>query len=338
MIHFQEAIFKRIEEIIGDKNSIVPCIAEILGTSTDSVYRRMRLNTALTFDEGIKLAQRFGISLSSLTNEQANASLFFHRPGIDSLDKYRIYLEASLVQLQNISAYEDHFMYYSAKEVPIFYHFGFPLLAKFKIFIWLRSMYGLKINGRPIEMREIPQEFIDIAHQQHLEYQKINSIEIWNETSLHCIIRQMEFAFSSGYITDKDILLTICDEIMDMLRLISIQASAGKKSGLNSKIKTYESDGDCNIYFHEILLMDNHILAKVDKSKLVYIIPYAGLNYLHSFDQDLACDMEKYLKAQTERCVHLKTATDKDRNKFFTVYANKVNRLVQKIKEEDPFI
>jgi len=59
---------EHLKKVAPKNMSLVDEIAEILGLSNDSAYRRLRGETALSLDETMLLCKKFRISLDMLTN------------------------------------------------------------------------------------------------------------------------------------------------------------------------------------------------------------------------------------------------------------------------------
>ncbi|RPI43230.1 MAG: helix-turn-helix domain-containing protein [Bacteroidetes bacterium] len=80
----QLQIFRRIRDQLPGHVSLVDEVADILGVSNDSAYRRIRGEKALSIQEVSKLAETFRISLDDLTAGHSDTVTFranFLRPG-----------------------------------------------------------------------------------------------------------------------------------------------------------------------------------------------------------------------------------------------------------------
>ena len=68
----QTAIFQAIKHRLPENYSFVHEIAELLGISYDSAYRRIRGDKPLTLDELILLNEKFGLSIDTFLNVETN--------------------------------------------------------------------------------------------------------------------------------------------------------------------------------------------------------------------------------------------------------------------------
>jgi transcriptional regulator with XRE-family HTH domain len=72
----QKALFDRIRELLPSSTSFVHEIADLLGISYDSAYRRIRGEKTLSMEELYKISNKYRISLDALFGVQANSIIF----------------------------------------------------------------------------------------------------------------------------------------------------------------------------------------------------------------------------------------------------------------------
>lgn len=334
---FQLLFLEKLKEQIGEKHTLVDVITDILDISKDSAYRRMRGDSVLSFDETVKLANHHRVSLSSVAGHTDNSAVFQRQSFIKNLDNYRDYMRSSLEQLKFVQSQRNHMLYYQAKDIPAFYHYALPKLAAFKIYVWLKSVYGIdKIDGQNYNLSMIPEDIIDLARQQWEIFSRINTTEIWSETTIRSIINQIEYYYEAGFFSSKEEALQICDEFKEMMKIIYKQALNGQKvHAVNNEVF---SGASYSMYFHEILLMDNHILVEYGDHNIMYFIPYAGINYLSTADPNLTTDLSEYMDNQIKKAASIDNISEKERNKFFIRIKNKIDALREKIISTDPFL
>ncbi len=205
------------------------------------------------------------------------------------------------------------------------------------MFVWLKSIYGVQhLNGFQYELDMIPQDLKDLGLELWEAYSRINSVEIWNDTTILSLLNQLEYYYEAGLLNSKEEAIAICEEYQEMMKLIYRQALRGKKA----HHKNTEEFGSANyhMYYHEILIMDNHILAELDQNKKIYFVPYAGLNYLNTNDPALTESMSNYLGGQKEKSSLISNISEKERNKFFIRIKNRIDQLKSKIEMTNPFM
>jgi hypothetical protein len=241
------------------------------------------------------------------------------------------------LQLRSVKNYKSHQLIYQAKDVPIFYHFGFPKLGAFKMFVWLKSIYGIdRLDGLQHELDMIPPDLRQLGEDLWEAYAQLNCVEIWNDNTIHSLINQLEYYYEAGLLSSKEEAIAICDEYQEMMKLIYRQALSGKK--VHPKNTDEFSSADYKMYYHEILIMDNHILAELDRNKRIYFMPYAGLNFLNSTDPLLTGNISEYLTEQQKKSSLISNISEKERNKFFIRIKNRIDQLKNKIENTNPFM
>ncbi len=334
---YQRVFWEKIDNLLQGQYSLPDEIAVALQISKDAAYRRLRGETTLSFDETVLLARHFNISLNDITGISEKSVIFNHGDFIDTIDDYRTYMKGSLEMLQSIVQQKDHMMYYSAKDVPVFYQFAFPELAAFKIYVWLKSVYGIsKINDQNYNVSMIPEDLLELASAQWEAFSRINSIEIWNDTTVMSFIKQIDYYYEAGLFSNREEALVICDRFHEMMKLIYKQALNGNKVHA-TKSEVYTS-ASYKMYYHEILIMDNHIVAEFNENRLFYFVPYAGVNYLSTSDITMGKKMKDYFLNQCKQSSLISDLSDKDRNKFFIRIKNRIDQVREKIATTDPFM
>ena len=334
--YYQQILLERVKDQMPENQSVVDHITDILDLSKDSAYRRLRNETSLSFDEAIKLASHFHIPMNELVGSTSQSAVFNRHSSINSLQAYRDYLQQSILTLNSIKEQRKHQMIYSAKDIPIFYQFAFPKLTAFKIYVWLKSVYDIQtIDSEYYSLRDIPQDLLDLAREQWSLFSQINTIEIWNDTTILSLINQIAYYYEAGMLTDEEEALAICDEFQEMIKIIYKQAVSGQK--LHASNPEVNSGAFCKMYYHEILIMDNHILAEFGDNQHLYLVPYAGLNYMSTSDPELVKSLTAYLQAQIRKSALMSDVSEKERNKFFFRIKAKIDQLRDKIKATNPF-
>ena len=332
----QEALFSKIRDTITNKKELPKVMQDVLGCSADSAYRRLRGETALSIDEAYKLSNHFQVALSDLESFRGDHVTFIKRPFINSEARFEHFLHQSFGHLELLLEDPNHLMYYTAKDIPPFYQYRFRTLAAFKIYVWLRSFYDVKlVDDKDYSLSTIPEHLLDLAYKQWEAYSKINAIEIWNDTTILSLINQIEFYYEAGLLASKEEALSICDEFMEMIKVVYKQAIFGKR--MADEEKDIPSKVPYKLFYNEVLIMDNNILSKVH-GRLIYNVPYAAVNYISTTNEELCGHMEEYILRQAHKSALISDVSEKERNKFFIRMRNKVEALRDRIEQSNPFL
>ncbi len=335
-MHMQLALFEKIKSMHSDKKILPKLLQDILGISADSAYRRLRGETVLSIDEAYKLSNHFQVSLADLESFRNNHVIFSKQPFIDSVENFEKYMQVSLSHLEQLIEDPNHLLLYTAKDIPIFYPYKYRKLGAFKIYVWMRSFFDIKqLNEEQHDMSSIPDSLLDLAHKQWEVYAKVNTIEIWNETTIQSLLNQIEYYFDAGLLQNKEEALEICDEFIDLLKLIYKQAIHGKRMMLTDEERP--TTIPFKMYFNEVLIMDNNLIACAHGRKL-YSIPYGAVNYINTTNEELTNDMYQYIMRQAHKSSLISDVSEKDRNRFFLRLRNRVVGLRERIETKNPFL
>jgi hypothetical protein len=334
---FQEILFERMRTQLDPKFSLADVVADVLKLSHDACYRRIRGVTQITFDEAVSLARHTRISLNEIAGQADTTAVFEQWPIIKNFDDCYAYMQRSLESLERIKAIKGHMLYYQAKDIPVFYHFAFPKMARFKLYVWMKTIYDVqKIDGQNYNMDMIPQKILDLAQKQWEVFSQLNTIEIWNDTTVTSLVSQMEYYYEAGLLSSKEEAFEICDDFHKMMKNIYKQALQGNKvHGTNHDVFTGAS---YQMYYHEILLMDNTVLADMGDGRLSYFLPYAGVNYVSTTDPKVVAEIRDFVQAQARKSALISDVSEKDRNRFFIRIRNQIDQVRDKIKNTNPFL
>lgn len=330
----QEALFAKIRETMANPKELAKVVQDILNVSADAAYRRLRSETALSIDEAYKLSNHYKVALSDLESFRSDHVTFVKRPFIDSIEKFEFFMKQSLEQLNALTSDPNHLMVYTAKDVPLFYQYKYKELGAFKIYVWMRGIYDIeRINNEYYTVSKIPERLLDLAQKQWEAYSRINAIEIWNDTTITSSLNQIHYYYEAGMLEGKEEALLLCDQMDDMLKLIYKQARFGKRVYENGE----PTNIDYKLYFHEVLIMDNNIISKIN-NRLIYNIPYAAVNFLSTTNEELAGEMYHYILRQAQKSSYMTDVSEKDRNKFFLRLRNRIDDLRSRIENSEPFM
>jgi hypothetical protein len=139
-------------------SSLVYELSDLLGVSTDSIYRRLRGETHLSFEEIALLSSHYHISMDML-NETAPGLVAFQYSMLDHPENFRRHWVAMLNDLRSIDAAAHKEIVYAAIDIPIFHHFHYPALMDFKMFYWQREV----INDPALKDRSLMKGLVDDA-------------------------------------------------------------------------------------------------------------------------------------------------------------------------------
>ena len=318
----QEFLFQRIKELLGQDDSMVDSVAEILHISTDSAYRRIRGETPIVLDEARELCLHFKLSLDTLLDVRAGSTLFQNIRINTRTYVYEQFLKDLLKQMQFVDSFEHKEIIYRTKDISLFHNFYFEPLIAYRYFFWMKTIIQHPdFTGREFTMNCAPAEIIDLSQQLSRQYNKIPSVEIWNTECVNAAISQIEFYKDSGYFSETSDIKLIYEALEETLSHLKNEVEYGSKfmpqEGRDLKKNNFA------FYFNRVLLGDNTIMVITDNTKTVFL-NYDGLNYLTTRDEDFCNSCHEDLKNLLKRSTIISETSEKQRNIFFGIMLNKV--------------
>ena len=314
----------RIKDMLPPSQSLVNELAEVLEVSSDSAYRRIRGETALTIDEISVLCTHFNIGFDIFSEQTGTVSFDFDK--LSGIEGFRQYLTGIRNTLVSLARAENAELYYAALDVPIVHHFNYPELSAFKIFYWLKdvinepSMEGLKYNPSIIDA-----DLLALGKEIYDAYCNILSIEIWTPATLNSSIAQLEYYWDSGLFESQEVALAICTQLEEEVRTIQKHAEWGNKIATENEAENFK------LYFSEIEIGNNCILTSVSNVRTVFM-SFHTFNKLTTVNTVFCDDTYKWLSNLIRKSTLISGVSEKQRYMFFKQIYDKLAKLKQRLE------
>ena len=289
--------------------SYVEELASLLDISRDSVYRRIRGETELTISETLKICEHYHISLHELNQEKSN--LFSFSFQMMDREHYTLYdwLKSVLGHLEFIHNYtgESELIYYT-KDLPVFYYFNYPNLARFKFYFWMKTiLHYPEYERSKYNFELVSKELIQTGTRIWEKYCSVPSTEIWGEETITVTFKQIEYYMECGYFEDRADAMIIMDEFEQLIKDSRDYMIAGKKPHAGAALQIYKND---------ILIGDNSILFKLDDKRLAFL-PLGNLSILRTTNEVFNEHLDTLFTNIIKRSIRISTTGEKERNKYF---------------------
>jgi transcriptional regulator with XRE-family HTH domain len=323
----QQIFFQQIKAKIPENLSFVHEVAELLGISYDSAYRRIRGEKELSMEELYQLSQRFNISLDALLGIKANNVVF--RKFALSTGQFNIknWLGMILEDVRTIHAMSHREMIYAAKDPPIFQYFHYPEIAAFKFFFWEKTIYDFpEYIDKKFRIDEIDPEIIEIGNTIRRMITKIPTIELWNEDTFRIFMRQIEYYWVSGYFARRADVTGLVDTIEKWIRHIQKEAELGYRF---DEGQTQEGiPNSYALYENEVVLNDNTIFVRAGEQMTTYVT-FNVISLLVTRDQAFCSNVEHHMRQLMKKSNLISLSGEKERNRFF----NKLLGMIEKTRQ-----
>lgn len=321
----QKELFEKLRPLIPANKTMAEYMADLLYLSNDSIYRRLRGETQLSLQELKTICQHFGLSADSLINLRRENQITCDVGKVGkSQNGFMDFLKGLNLELEKLAQFANPHVIYSGKDIPFFYNLMFPRLFAFKYHMWMQVF---ALNPDYIHKTFDPEikdpELISAARKILQRFNSVPSIEIWNEENINGILIQIDFYRNSKYFSSTAEILSMYDEVDELIYHIEKQAEAGYKflPGQNPDIQ----QGHYSMLINKVSLSDNLILVRSgDRCKT--FINYTVLDFISTNDPGFCLEVETYLQNIIRRSTQISQENIKMRSIFFNHQHQKVQQ------------
>ena len=318
----QQQLFQIIKARLTADASMADEIAKVLNVSSDSAYRRMRGEKLISFEELYLLCTTYRISLDQLMNIQTGGFVFqgnIVNPKTFGFDQYLTNMMHTLAYFNSFNSKE---LYYSCKDMPIFHHFHFRDVAAFKWFFWLKTyMQFPEFARKKFKFSDYPDDLFELDQKVLGLYNQLPTVEIWNIESMSIFFRQVEFYRDGQVFESEEDILRLYEALENTWNHLEAQATLGYKFRHNDPEK--KKLGEYKMYFNEVLLGDNSLLAITDETK-ASILTHTTFNYIMTRDVAFTENMYAQLQNQMRRSTLISAVSEKERGRFFRIIRERI--------------
>ena len=320
--HLQEQLFQHLKNRLPVQASLVDEIALTLDISTDSAYRRIRGEKTLSLEEVHKLCTRFKLSLDNLLNLQTDGFLFSGNFVAADSFQFDVYLANIVQHLKYMCSFKERKMYYLCKDFPIFHHFFFKEIAAFKYYFWMKNILNRpEFVHKKFSLSLYPDELFDLGRQALNYYNQIDSVELWNIESVNSTLRQIEFYHDSNIFAREEEIFMLYDALEKLINHMEYSATKGFKFAPDDEEK--KPLAAFQMYFNEILILENSILAVLDTTKAAFLV-HNVMNVLITRDPRYCDNTNSYIQNLIKKSTLISTVSERERARFFKHLRQKI--------------
>ena len=323
----QQVLMQQCKDRLAGKSLAVE-LSDLLGVTTDAAYRRIRGETALTFDEIEKICVTFHVSFDSIANYSGKLVPFQFQAMFDTNFSILNYLKNFEQELKTLGLNENTKIVMTLMDMPYFRQFGLRNLSRFKLFFWMRSVLNHPdVRHKKFDLNDINEDFEKVTRNIFVNYHRVDSEEIWAPETLDSTIKQITYYVDSGLFADDTIPALLCDDLEEMLDLLESEAERGQKSlfvdgeTITSSFKMYQSD---------IYLSNNSVQGYLGDKVYTYV-SFNSFNSLMSFSPNFSKECTLWIEQIRSKSILLSEVSEKLRYQFFASLRNKVIGLRQKV-------
>lgn len=313
---YQELFLKALRCKIPKSVSLIDEIAAVLEISYDASHRRISEKSKFSIDETIKLADHYSISLDNLFFKKEKV-IVEKTIEIKTLKDMLLYFKSSAEQIAVLTKNPKTVLYYSAKDIPLFYFMEGTILSKFKAFVWLNL---LNTNQKKVSFENfvVDESFTEYMAKLKTSYESAFVNEIWNDTTINSSLQQILYFYEAGLLNINSA-NALCKDLKRIIHLIQDKCNVSKNNFA--------------IYYNELILLNNNMLIKTDE-KLTMFVPYTLLGYFITDNEDSCQNVHAFFLQQITNSKPLGQSGIKEQNLFFNRAIRKIDYYIEKINSQ----
>lgn len=311
----QDILLKAIRQKSGSA-SLIDVVATLLNISYDAAHRRVSQKSKFSIEEAIALCRHFGLSMDVLFNDGKKV-IVEKTSEIRTMADMGRYFKESAEKLTDYLQEPNARMFYSAKDIPLFYTIGGTLLSKFKLYVWLNLLAGTQ-NQENFESFTVDQSLLQHSTKLKAVYEHVEVNEIWNDTTINSTLQQIYYFYQSGLLSLQNALL-LGDDLKKILQTAEDRCCNG--------ITNF------HLYYNELLILNNNVLVSSPQQQSLFV-PYTMLGYFITQDTDTCTNAADYFKHQVKNSKSLNLSGTRDRKLFFNKAHQKIDFYIRKMESE----
>lgn len=312
----QDKLLKAIRQKLKKSVSLIDEIAAILNISYDAAHRRVSQKSKFSIEETISLCRHYSLSMDLLFTGEENV-IVQKTSEIRSIQDMENYFKESSEKLKDYLHMPDTVMYYSAKDIPLFYTIGGTLLSKFKLYVWLNLLSGTQ-NQDSFENFSITSSLLEYTSGLKAVYDKVEVNEVWNDTTINSTLQQVYYFFQSGLLSLPNA-IALCEDLKKILATAEERCS--------------KTDTGFNLYYNELLILNNNVLLSAKQQQSLFV-PYTMLGYFITADKTTCQNALDFFRHQVRSSKSLNQSGTRDRKLFFNRAHQKIDFYLQKMQNE----
>jgi len=326
-LFFQKIFIEKLKEVAPPSISLVDELIDILEISMDSAYRRIRSETALSIDEVYLLCKHYNISFDSLSDIDLNSVTFKYKSLANNESLLLEYLESIMHNLNQLASLSNSKIIFASRDIPFFYHFKYPELAKFKLYYWMRSIMNVQeMQSVQFEDSTINEQITTVGKNIFEAYIKVPSIEIWTTGVFDSLIKQVEYSWEAGFFKSKETALQTCSLIEEEITYIRQQAE--NKAKFTEEVRKFENQNNFELYVSDIEIGNNTIQTIAGENKAIFLTHHT-FNSLLTTNSAFVAETEIWLNSLMSKSTLISGVSEKFRNMFFKEITQKLKALEQ---------
>ena len=315
VIELQQQLFQLIKSKLPAETSVADELSKLLEISSDSAYRRMRGEKAISLDELYKIATHYRISVDQLMNIETGGFVFQGNLVNSKTFRYEAYLTGMMHIMAYFNSFKKKEVFHLSKESPIFHNFHLREIAAFKYYFWMGTLvFFPEFRNKKVNLEDYPDELFETGKKIIGLYNQIDSNEIWTIESWNSTMHQIDYYLDNQMFQSDGDALKVYEAMEKLLDHLEEQARRGYKFDIDDPEK--KPLGKYNMYFNELVILDNSMLMLLDNTKMASVA-HSAINYMVTRDIKYCENYHYYVQNLIKRSTLISEVSEKERSRFF---------------------
>lgn len=316
----QQSFFEHLKKHLPENLMLANVVSQVLSMSLNEAYKKIRGTSALSFAQTDLLCRKLDFSYC-FQPENSNTISFSALKSDSSSPNLKAYLADLLVQLQTIHNKKTKHIKLTTDDIPLFHFFKYPELTAFKLFFWADSIDASNNSFADFNLDEETLELVKKLNQLYLE---IPCTEIWSKDTVQGTIDQIRYAFEAGYLSNKESIIKILEQLKSCLTDINMYAISQKK--------TVDPSHIFNWYACDVLGSICYLVDVADT--LACYNRFNTFGYLKTENISYCAETSKWMNGLIRKSISFSGHGEKQRNKYlYTSYAE-IDGLMEDISSD----
>ena len=319
----QVMLFQHLKSILPPHISMADEVADLLQISPDSAYRRIRGEKPISLEELEKVCVHYNISFDQFLHLNSNSFLFSGILKQDKDEGFDQWLDNLTKQVIGMSSLNKKHLYWLLKDIPPIAHFQIPELARFKFFLWTKSiLHYNSMRGVKFHMEDGRYDSYEKKSRRILEaFTAIPLTEIWNVESINSSVRQIRFHYEAGSIRTRAEALMLFDKMRLLIDHYEQQAETGCRFIIGTRPE--DSNVEYRMFVNELILGDNTVLFETENMRMTFL-NHSVLYFVNTKDQNFNRLMFENLENLMNKSTMISKVGEKERASFFNRLRNEL--------------
>ncbi|XZF14894.1 hypothetical protein ACTHGU_02050 [Chitinophagaceae bacterium MMS25-I14] len=321
---FQQAFLLQLLSRIPATSDPEIIIADHLNIDLGTAASLLNNSAVLSANQMQHLATHYRISIDQIFRPQTDAYVFYGRVPRITEQLFETWLDDIYQQVTWFNTFSKKHITFLSKEIPFLSHLLIPELAAFKFFYWQKSILHYdSLRGKKFSAANFEQYNEETGKKIISLFNRVPSIEIWNDDSINTTLRQIDFYRTTGvFATDGDA-LRMYEKLSELLDHIEKQAEAGLKFACNEQPD--ENAAFYKLYVNSLVIGDNTLIAELDNMSITYL-NHSVINYVSTIDTEFNRYMKNVLENLISKSAQISTTGSEARVAFFNSMREKIQK------------